>query len=158
MKYEISSDKKDKFHFQIRVTGMLIEGTRLLLVKQKVDSAREWSLPGGRAEAGEQLDGAIIRELYEETGLTTAVRKLLYVCDKTDCNPPVVHITFLLKRVAGEIVLPTNEFDDNPINDVRFVEFTDLTQLGFSQKFVDLLEDGFPNAGNYMGTKGNIGL
>ena len=158
MKHVISQNNGDKYHFQIRVTGLLIEGTRLLLVKQKVGSAREWSLPGGKAEAGEQLDEAIIRELYEETGLTTMVDKLLYVCDKTDCNPPVVHITFLLRRVAGEIVLPTNEFDDNPISDVRFVEFTDLTQLGFSQKFMDLLENDFPNAGNYMGIKGNIGL
>ena len=148
----------DKHYFQVRVTGLLIESEKVLLVKQKVSQSRNWSLPGGRAEAGEKLDEAIIRELYEETGLTVKIEKLLYLCDKTDCNPPVLHITFLLKKVAGDITMPTNEYDANPISDVKYVNFSELIKLGFSRKFVELLENDFPEAGNYMGLKENIGL
>ena len=148
----------DKYCFQVRVTGLLTENKQILLVKQKVDNNREWSLPGGRVDAGETLESAVIREMYEETGLLTEVVRLLYVCDKTDCFPPILHITFLLKKVNGDLALPTNEFDSNPISDVKFIDYSELKKLNFSQKFVDILQNGFPNAGNYMGLKENIGL
>ena len=148
----------DCYTFQIRATGILIEDNKVLLVRQRISLDRAWSLPGGRVEAGEKLDDAITRELLEETGLQTKVEKLLYVCDKPDCSPPILHITFLLSRVGGEIVLPTNEFDANPISDVKYVDFSKLMDYGFSQKFVWILENGFPKAGSYMGLKENIGL
>ena len=144
--------------FQIRVTGILLRGEELLLVKQRVTSSRGWSLPGGRVEQGEKLEEAMIREIKEETGLTVGVNRLLYLCDKPDTSPPILHITFLLDDLGGKTVLPTNEFDENPISDVAFVPVSDLPQYGFSQKFVEIIQNGFPSAGNYMGLKSNIGL
>jgi len=144
--------------FQLRATGILIENRRLLLVKQSVSLGRAWLLPGGRVEAGETLEQAVTREMLEETGLQTKVEKLLYLCDKPDSTPPVLHITFLLSRVGGEIALPSNAHDQNPIDDVAFVAFSALRDYGFSQTFIDLLENGFPHAGSYMGEKKNIGL
>ncbi|MCL2854808.1 MAG: NUDIX hydrolase [Defluviitaleaceae bacterium] len=148
----------DKYNFQIRVTGILIENKKVLLVKQKVNPNRQWSLPGGRVDAGELLEEAIKRELIEETGLVTEVEKLLYICDKIDCTPPVLHITFLMKKIRGDIILPTNEFEENPISDVEYVDFHNLIDFGFSEKFIDIIDNNFPNAGNYMGLKENIGL
>lgn len=144
--------------FQIRVTGLLIEEGKILLVNQKVSPNRSWSLPGGRVEQGETLEQGIIRELFEETGLKVKVIKLLYICDKTDANPPLLHITLLLERISGEITLPTNEFDENPIHDVKFVNVTELTDYGFTDLFQEIVEASFPNAGNYMGPKSSIGL
>jgi ADP-ribose pyrophosphatase YjhB (NUDIX family) len=144
--------------FQIRVTSLLIEDGKILLVNQKVSSNRSWSLPGGRLEQGETLEEGIIREMFEETGLNVKVIKLLYVCEKPDATPPLLHITFMLERVSGEIELPTNEFDKNPIHDVKFIEINELTNYGFSELFQDLVKNDFPNAGNYMGLKSAIGL
>jgi len=42
----------EKYSFQIRVTGILIENKKILLVKQKIEPNRAWSLPGGRVDAG----------------------------------------------------------------------------------------------------------
>ncbi|WP_406242551.1 NUDIX hydrolase [Tissierella carlieri] len=144
--------------FQIRVTGLLIENGKILLVNQKVSSSRSWSLPGGRLEQGETIEEGIVRELYEETGLNVKIIKLLYICEKTDVTPPLLHITFMLERVCGEIKLPTNEYDKNPIHDVKFIDIDDLTNYGFSELFQDIIKKGFPNAGNYMGEKSAIGL
>jgi ADP-ribose pyrophosphatase YjhB (NUDIX family) len=100
--------------FQIRVTGILIERGKILIVKQRVTPGRAWSLPGGRLENGETLEEGILREVLEETGLNAKVVKLLYLCDKTDVTPPILHIIFLLERESGKITLPTNEYDVNP--------------------------------------------
>ncbi|MGH1284382.1 NUDIX domain-containing protein [Bacillus toyonensis] len=142
---------------QVRVTGILIEDEKVLLVKQKVAN-RDWSLPGGRVENGETLEEAMIREMKEETGLDVKVKNLLYVCDKPDALPSLLHITFLLERIEGEITLPSNEFDHNPIHDVQMVRIEELSSYGFSEKFTKLAFEKFLNAGSYQGLKQNIGL
>ncbi|MCU5586491.1 NUDIX hydrolase [Bacillus cereus] len=142
---------------QVRVTGILIEGEKVLLVKQKVAS-RNWSLPGGRVENGETLEEAMSREMREETELEVKIKKLLYVCDKPDASPSLLHITFLLEKIEGEITLPSNEFDHNPIHDVQMVPIKDLSQYGFSETFITLISEGFASAGSYQGLKQNIGL
>jgi ADP-ribose pyrophosphatase YjhB (NUDIX family) len=144
--------------FQIRLTGVLIEENRLLLVKQKLKDGREWSLPGGRLEHGETIAEGMAREIKEETGLEVRVKKLLYVCDKQDAVPPLIHMTFLLEKLGGTLTLPTNAFDKNPISDVQFVQIKELSAYGFSKKFQTLAEKGFPGSGSYMGAKANIGL
>ena len=144
--------------YKVRATGVLIEDNSLLLVKQKLSNNKNWSLPGGRVEPGETLEQALIREMKEETGLDVEPIRMLYVCDVAASGNTVLHITFLSRRVGGQITLPTNEFDENPIHDVRFVPIDELTQYGISEKFVELIKNDFPNAGNYMGDKSNIGL
>ena len=144
--------------FNIRITGILIEDNQILLVQQKLSDKRNWSLPGGRLERGETISQGLIREMKEETGLDVEIVRMLYLCDVEASSNTILHITFLLRRLSGEIELPTNEFDANPIHDVKFVPISELAQYGFSEKFIQVLENGFPDAGNYMGDKVNIGL
>jgi len=144
--------------FTIRATGILIENEKILLVQQRLSEKRGWSLPGGKMEHGETLEAGLMREMKEETGLDVRIERLLYVCDVEASGRKLLHITFLLKRTDGSIQMPTNEFDENPISDVRFVPLSDLENYGFSEKFRLLAQNGFPGAGNYMGDKANIGL
>jgi ADP-ribose pyrophosphatase YjhB (NUDIX family) len=147
----------DKKLFQIRATAILIEDGKILIVKQKLND-RNWSLSGGRVEAPELLGDAVIRECREETGLNVKVIKLLYVCDKPDSEPAILHITFLVERVSGNIILPSNKYDENPISDVKFVAISELSQYGFSKQFIEKINNNFIDSGNYMGLKKNIGL
>ncbi len=147
-----------KYDFNIRVTGILIENEKILLVKQKVNDKRNWSLPGGKLEQGETIEQGIIREMKEETGLDVEIIRLLYLCDVSASNNTLLHISFLLKRVAGKIELPTNEFESNPIYDVEFIPISDLLDYGFSESFLKLAENKFSDAGIYAGDKINIGL
>lgn len=115
-------------------------------------------MPGGRLEQGETLQEGLEREFWEETGLKVKVQELLYLCDVKFSAHKVVHVTFSVSRLGGTITLPTNEKDENPISDVRFVPVSSLTDYGFSPVFQSLVLEKFPNKGNYMGDKENIRL
>ena len=41
---------------------------------------------------------------------------------------------------------------------MKFVPISELVQYGFSENFIQVIKDGFSNAGNYVGDKINIGL
>ena len=143
----------------VRVTGVVIEEDRILLLNQDTDTGRSWSLPGGKVEEGEPLATALVREMREETGLDVEPGRLLYVCDHLPGNGThVVHLTFEARRTGGTVGAVTEGADTRPIRDVEFVKLADLPALGFSERFGELAMAGFPGAGSYMGPKANIGL
>ncbi len=148
----------DRYLVTVRVTAVVVDDEQILLVRQHVDNARQWSLPGGRLERGEQIGDALVREVEEEMGIVVEPDRLLYVAELPQAQPPLVHITMSMRAVGGAIRLPTNEYDENTIHDVRYVPLTDLPNYGFSEKFAALVATGFPDNGRYVGHKINIGL
>jgi 8-oxo-dGTP pyrophosphatase MutT (NUDIX family) len=50
----------------VSVKGVVIRSDRVVLLKNRRD---EWELPGGRPEANEDLETALVREVREELGL-----------------------------------------------------------------------------------------
>ena len=77
-------------------------------------------------EKGETLAKAMVREMEEETGLRTRVEKLFYVCDKPDVDPPVLHVTFLLRKIKGEIKVLVSQV----IYSGRFLALLPLILMG----------------------------
>jgi 8-oxo-dGTP diphosphatase len=52
------------------VSALVVDQDELLLVRRtQAPFAWHWAMPGGRVEPGETLAEAVVRELYEETGL-----------------------------------------------------------------------------------------
>ena len=136
--------------YMIRVSGVMIDDGSILIIKQKT-LGREWYLPGGTLEAGETLAECVEREVFEETGFTVKAKMLISVADTDFKDPPLVHILFAVEKVSGSIKDVSLIKDKNPITDIRLVDIGELSDYGFSYKFIETLKNGFKDAPSYAG-------
>ncbi len=67
----------------VGVGAVIVQDGAVLLVKRRYPPlAGCWSLPGGTVEVGETLEGALAREMLEETGLEVTVGPVIEVFDR----------------------------------------------------------------------------
>ena len=86
------------------------DGIKYLLLKRSASEVYPgiWSIAGGRIDDGEKAYETGIREMFEETGLTS---KYFYKVDKIDCfydiKNDVIQLTpiFLAEANEGEVIL-----------------------------------------------------
>jgi len=63
---------------EVAVGALAVEHGRLLCIRRgHGPGAGLWSLPGGRVETGESLHEALVREVFEETGLEVVVDRFV---------------------------------------------------------------------------------
>lgn len=87
--------------FHLAVGGALVRRGRILLVQRAANRTwlpGYWELPGGRVEAGEQLERALVREFREEAGLRVRVRRpyAAYVFRKPYEGRPLAEIDYVV--------------------------------------------------------------
>lgn len=87
-------------------------GRQKILLERRADNGR-WGLPGGGMDPGESATESCVRELFEETGLHTRIRRLVgiytdphMILEYPDGNRwQVVAFHFEAEIVGGELTL-----------------------------------------------------
>ncbi|HKN06231.1 MAG TPA: NUDIX hydrolase [Thermoplasmata archaeon] len=88
-------------HTRVGVGGVLVRHGRVL-VNRAVYRTR-FTIPSGYVDPGETLEGALVRELEEETGLAVRVGRLLLTRHKVvDELQSDVYFAFALESTDGE--------------------------------------------------------
>lgn len=117
---------------KITVDGIIIKDDEIILIKRKYEPYKNsWALPGGYVEYNEKTEDAIIREIFEETGIKTKINKLIgvYSDPKRDPRGHTISIIYELKIIKGKI----KSGDD--ASEVDFFKFDNIPEkLSFDHK------------------------
>ena len=120
------SPKVEKF--RVALYGVLVENNQVLMATTRVPSGLITNFPGGGLELGEAPLEAVAREFHEETGLTVAVKELLFCSQQFQQNPEypteqLMHIFYRVERLGGQLITKGNN------DDVASVEWATLQDL-----------------------------
>ena len=123
-----------KYKFQkLTVDGLIVKNDKILLVKRKNEPFKgNWALPGGFVEYGEKVEDAVIREIIEETGFKTKIKKLIgvYSDPKRDPRGHTITVAYLLEITDGKL-----EFGDDA-SDAKFFNLKKLPKLSFDHNLI----------------------
>ena len=127
--------------------GILSQSGKILL--QKRADKGTWGLPGGAIELGESSVEALVREFYEETGITVRVHKLLNVYTKYSDSYPngdEAQVVTILYLVKPENTVFNNSFVSDETLDLEFFDVSDIKNIAIvNQQHRDMIVDFFEN-------------
>ena len=110
-------------------------GDDVLLIKRGTAPRKgEWSIPGGRIEAGESERDAALRELFEETSIMAALESKVATIDAQ-----FEEFNYRLHDYAARWISGEPQFGDDA-TDARFVAPQELDALGMWPKTREVIE------------------
>lgn len=83
-----------------RAVGIVVKDEHVLLIHRRIPGKEYWVFPGGGVEVGEEIPGAVLRELKEETSIEAEVDRLLYRHTYPDHGDE--HFFYLCTYLSGE--------------------------------------------------------
>jgi 8-oxo-dGTP diphosphatase len=125
---------------QVAVGAVVVrDGAVLLIRRGHGPAAGEWSVPGGRVDAGEGLHEAVVREVREETGLDVVVDRFLGWVERIDDEDHFVILDFACVPLEDGQLLTAG--DDAA--EAAWVDFAELDGRALVAGLLDfLLETG----------------
>ena len=116
---------------KVDVRGAVFRDDAILLVREASDG--RWSLPGGWADVNASPSENIVREISEESGFETKVRKLAAVLDRgkhphVPAMPYHIYKLFFICEITGGAPKPNHE-----IRDVGFFKEDAIPELSLGR-------------------------
>ena len=122
----------------LAVGAVAVVDDRLLMVRRgHGPAAGEWSVPGGRVEADELLESAVVREVAEETGLDVVVDELLGWVERFHIDDHYVILDFRVTVLDPDRVLQAG--DDAA--EAAWIPLADLAEHTVVDGLLDFLRD-----------------
>jgi len=99
--------------YNIGVGGAVVRDGRLLLVRRASRHGNgNWQLPGGFIEPDETVEQAVVREVFEETGVQAEVEAVVGLRSRYDPdNGNGIYVVLLLRPTGGEPIADGREVD-----------------------------------------------
>jgi len=112
--------------FLVAVAALVFDEQGRILLFKHTYRKLAWGIPAGGLEYGEQPKEAVIREFFEETGMTIEVQRLLLA----DSSPHFKHVSlvYLCKISAGEFK------ESHEISAIQYFDVTNLPPMLFDEK------------------------
>ncbi|MBU1342044.1 MAG: A/G-specific adenine glycosylase [Proteobacteria bacterium] len=132
----IKTQKVPTFHI---AAGIVRKNGTLLITRRKLDGLLGglWEFPGGKLKEKEDAGSACIREIREETGITTAIESRLTTIHHAYTHFKIIMEVFYCTYISGRIRL------NGPI-DFRWVKLKDIDAFAFPKanlKFISMIEE-----------------
>ena len=122
---------------ELCVGAVVIDDDRLLLIRRGHGPADgEWSVPGGRVEWGETLAEAVVRELFEETGISGVCGELVGWVERIDEG---FHYVILDFRVIA--LDPTEPVAADDAREAAWVSLSEVASLRLVEGLAEFLHD-----------------
>jgi 8-oxo-dGTP diphosphatase len=122
----------------VAVHSLIEKDGKYLVTRRSSDNGYmpdKWDTPGGTIHFGEEINTALKREIYEETGLTCEQKDILYVY--SFMSGPSRHQFQMVYRclyLSGDISLTSGDHDE-----YRWVTLKELSQLPDKIAFLEAL-------------------
>jgi len=81
---------------------------RCLIIRRSAASRHNagcWDLPGGKLDAGETLDAALVREVAEETGLKVGIARIAGAAESVMAERTIAYLIFEAEVDSSEVRL-----------------------------------------------------
>lgn len=124
---------------RLRVCGICLQDDKLLLVRHQstVQNQAFWAPPGGGLQYGETIEECLRREVLEETGLETQVKRFLFVNEFRELPLQAVELFFELEITGGRLIKgidPEAGPDEQLIEEVSFLTLQEIRDIPLSDK------------------------
>lgn len=117
--------------------GVAVRDDALLLVRRgRGPAAGEWSVPGGRVDPGETVHAAVVRELFEETGLEVVIERFLGWVERIGADFHFVILDFAVTPLDDAAPVAGDDAAE-----VMWVPLADVSELRLVDGLYDFLRD-----------------
>ena len=124
---------KDNNWFRYRAAAIIIENDCVLFVGNSRENY--YYSVGGGVKMGETAEEAVLREVYEETGLTVSELQICGTKQWTDINKNYRYIVFFYKTNKF-----TGELRSSDEGKIFWIKREDLTKYVLADGFIKMLE------------------
>lgn len=118
------------------IQDLRLEERILLIRRGRGAAAGEWSIPGGRVEFGETLAAAVVREVYEETGLEVIVDRPLGWVERISDDYHYVIVDFVVTALEPDLIRAGDD-----ASEALWVPVDELDQYRIVDGLIDFLAE-----------------